>query len=244
MRRLLLLYRSLVGKKVIVAITGAIWLGFLLLHVIGNLKAFLPDPEPGIPDIDVYSHFLRTMGEPILPHAVALGLFRVVLVVALVLHVVCVVQLAARNRRARPVSYDRVDYAEASVSARSMLYTGALLLFFLAVHLPHLTTGDLDAAHFVPGAVYRNLTLAFAQWPFTSLYLVAMVVLGSHLYHGAWSLFQTLGLDNPDRNRGLRRFAMVIAIVFPVGFAAVPVAFFSGLMAPPPALSSPAEGSH
>lgn len=234
MRRLLLLYRSLLGKKAIVAVTGAILLGFLLLHVVGNLKTFLPDPSPGVPDIDVYSQFLRSMGEPMLPHSVALWIFRVVLAVALVLHVVCVLQLAIHNRRARPVRYDRVVYVEATTSGRWMLYTGSLLLLFLVIHLLHFTTGTIDAARFVHGAVYENLYRAFGQWHYAALYLTALIVLALHLYHGTWSLFQSLGLDNPDRNRGLRRMAIVIAAAVPLAFASVPVAFFIGMMEPPP----------
>jgi succinate dehydrogenase / fumarate reductase cytochrome b subunit len=233
-RRLLLLYRSLVGKKAIVAVTGAILLVFLLFHAAGNLKTFLSDPSPGVADIDVYARFLRTMGEPLLPHAFALWILRIALLLSLVLHVICVVQLALHNRRARPVRYERVEYAEATASGRGMLYSGALLLLFLAVHLPHLTTGTIDAVHFTPGAVYANLYHAFSQWPFAVLYLVAMGVLGTHLYHGAWSAFQSLGLDNPDRNRMLRRLAIGIAVVLPIAFASVPVAFLTGMMDAPP----------
>jgi succinate dehydrogenase / fumarate reductase cytochrome b subunit len=243
-RRLLLLYRSMLGKKAIVAVTGAILLGFLLLHVVGNLKTFVPDPSPGVPDIDVYSQFLRSMGEPILPHAAGLWIFRAVLTVALVLHIVCVVQLASRNRDARPVRYERVEYVEVTPSGRWMLYTGSLLLLFLVVHLPHLTTGNIDAAHFTHGAVYENLYRAFGQWQFAAFYLAAMVVLASHLYHGAWSLFQSLGFDNPDRNRGLRRVALVIAVAVPLAFASVPIAFFAGAMKPPPARTGLLGGSH
>jgi succinate dehydrogenase / fumarate reductase cytochrome b subunit len=232
-RRLLLLYRSVLGKKVIVAVTGAIMLGFLLLHVAGNLKTFLPDPSPGVADIDVYSHFLRTMGEPLLPHSAALWIFRVVLVTALVLHVVCVVQLAMQNRRARPLKYDRIVYVEATASARWMLYTGALLLLFVVFHLLHFTTGSIDPGRFRHGAVYENLYRAFDQWRFAALYLAASIVLALHLFHGTWSLFQSLGLDNPDRNRGIRRTAVVIAIVLPLAFASVPIAFFSGVMKAP-----------
>lgn len=233
MKRFLLLYGSVLGKKAIVAVTGAMMLGFLLLHVIGNLKAFLPDATPGVPDIDVYSQFLRTMGEPILPYSVALWSIRIILASALGLHVICVVQLALVNRRARPVHYDRVDYVEATVSGRWMLYTGALLLLFLLIHLLQFTTGTIDASRFVRGAVYDNLYRAFQQWYYVAAYLVVMAVLAFHLYHGAWSLFQSLGLDNPDRNRGLRQMAAVVAVLLALAFASVPAAFFSGMMKSP-----------
>lgn len=233
MRRLLLLYRSLVGKKAIVAVTGAVLLGFVVLHVVGNLKAFLPDAASGVPDIDLYSRFLRTMGEPVLPHAGALWLLRCLLLAALTLHVVCVFQLAARNRRARPVDYDRYDHARATASGRWMLVTGSLLFVFVVFHLLHFTTGTIDPDRFVHGAVYENLRRAFVRGPFVAVYLGALAVLALHLYHGTWSLFQTLGLDNPDRNRGLRRVAIVVAVIVPLAFASVPVAFFSGGMKGP-----------
>lgn len=244
MRRLIVLYRSLVGKKAIVAVTGAILLGFLLFHAAGNLKAFLPDPIPGVPDVDVYAQFLRTMGEPLIPRTGALWAVRGVLLTALVLHVVCVVQLAMHNQRARPVQYAHAQYVEATRSGRWMLYSGALLLLFVGVHLPHLTTGSLDPGHFVHGAVYSNLYAAFSQWPFVVFYLLAMAVLGTHLYHGAWSVFQTLGLDNPDRNRALRGLAVAIAIVLPLAFASVPLAFLSGMMQPPPLDAGRLGGGH
>lgn len=236
MNRLRLLYGSTVGKKAIVAVTGAVMLGFLVLHVIGNLKAFLPDPIPGVPDIDVYSEFLRTAGEPILPHAFALQAFRVTLLVAVGLHVVCVFQLALVNRRARPERYSRVDLIEAGTSGRWMLYTGCLLLGFVVIHLLHFTTGTIDASRFTHGAVYANLHRAFAQWHYVAFYLIAMCILALHLYHGSWSLFQSLGLDNPDRNRGLRRLAVVLAVGLALGFALVPAAFFGGFMQAPPGL--------
>ena len=238
MKRLLQLYRSLLGKKAIVAVTGAILLGFLVLHMIGNLKAFLPDAGPGVPDIDLYSRFLRTMGEPILPYSVALWIVRMVTGSALVLHVVCVFQLASHNRRARPIHYDRAQYTEATTSGRWMLYTGSLLLLFLLFHLLQFTTGSIDSSRFVDGAVYSNLFQAFHQWYFAALYVVAMVILALHLYHGAWSVFQSLGYDSPDRNRGLRRLAMIVALGLAISFAAVPAAFFSGLMEPPPILTA------
>lgn len=241
MNRFLLLYHSILGKKAIVAVTGAMMLGFLVLHVIGNLKAFLPDVAVGVPDIDVYSRFLRTMGEPILPYGVALWAIRIVMGIALVLHVVCVAQLAAISRRARPVGYQAPDYVEATRSARWMLQTGAVLLAFLVFHLLQFTTGSVEPSRFVEGGVYGNLFRAFQQWYYAALYLIVMGILALHLYHGAWSLFQSLGADSPDRNRGLRRMAVVVAIGLAFAFGSVPAAFFSGVMDPPP---SPADDLH
>lgn len=236
MNRILLLYRSLVGKKAIVAVTGAMLLGFLLLHVVGNLKAFLPDERPGLPDIDVYARFLRTMGEPVLPYGVGLWIVRCVLAIALVLHVVCVLQLAQASRRARPVGYARSQFTEATAPGRWMLYTGSLLLVFLVFHLLQFTTGSIDASRFVDGAVYTNLDRTFRRGPYALLYVGVMVILCLHLFHGTWSLFQSLGIDNPDRNRGLRHLAAVVSIGLALAFASVPTAFALGWMPSPPAV--------
>jgi len=234
MSRALTLYRSLIGKKIIVATTGAIMIGFLILHVAGNLKAFLPAAAPGVPDIDLYARFLRTMGEPLLPYSFLFWLIRIVVGGALILHVTCVIQLALHNRRARPVGYRAVEHVEATAPARWMLYTGALLLLFLVVHILQFTTGSIDSARYVSGAVYGNLFRAFNQWGYVALYVGAMTVLALHLYHGAWSLFQSLGLDSPDRNRALRRGAALGALGLALAFATVPLAFATGWLGPPP----------
>jgi succinate dehydrogenase / fumarate reductase cytochrome b subunit len=236
--RLLTLYRSSVGKKAIVAITGAMLLGFLCLHVVGNLKAFLPDPQPGVADIDVYARFLRTMGEPIFPYSSALWIMRSVLLVALVLHLVCVFQLALHNRGARPVRYASTRHVQVTPPARWMLYTGSLLAVFIVIHLLQFTTGSIDPARFTEGAVYSNLQRTFQLGGYAAFYVGAMAVLGLHLYHGAWSLFQSLGLDNPDRNRGLRGLALVIAVGLFLAFSSVPLAFVSGALDPSPADST------
>ena len=234
MSRLVTLYRSSLGKKAIVAVTGAMLLGFLVLHVVGNLKAFLPDPEPGVADIDVYARFLRTMGEPIFPYSSALWIVRTILAAALGLHLVCVFQLALQNRGARPVRYARTRHGHATPPARWMLYTGSLLGVFIVIHLLQFTTGSIDAARFTEGAVYLNLHRTFQLGGYVVFYVGAMAVLGLHLYHGAWSLFQSLGLDNPDRNRGLRALALVFAVGLFLAFSSVPLAFSSGVMDPPP----------
>ncbi|NRA02013.1 MAG: succinate dehydrogenase cytochrome b subunit [Myxococcales bacterium] len=236
MQRVGTFYRSVIGKKAIVAATGAILLAFLVFHLIGNLKAFLPDPAPGVYDIDLYSKFLRTVGEPLFPRTTVLWTIRCVLLVALGLHIACVVQLAKQNRDARPVAYiHKPARREATPSARWMLYTGSFLILFIVLHLLQFTTGTLGSTGFGE-SVYANLYLAFHKLYFVGFYAVAMLILALHLFHGAWSLFQSLGLDNPDRNLGLRRFAMAVSIGIFLAFASVPAAFYSGLMqAPKPA---------
>ena len=233
MKRAQLIYNSLIGKKFIAAITGVILLGFLLGHVAGNLKAFAPDEASGIPAIDEYAHFLRTMGHPILPNNFGLWGARIVLLGSLILHVVVVVQLAMINRSARPQGYAKQKYKASSLSARYMLVSGTLLLCFIVFHILHFTTGTIQLGEFEHGKVYSNLYHSFAWWPIALVYVVAMCVVGFHLYHGIWSLFQTLGLDNPDRNKMLRGLAMAVTLALVIGFSSLPLSFMSGAMGEP-----------
>ena len=233
MHRLRLLYRTTLGKKAIVAITGVVLFGFVVTHVLGNLKVFTGNADDGTPHIDVYAQFLRTMGEPMLPHGTALWTVRIILLVSFALHVAVVIQLAKQNHQARPIEYAQHVHAQSNRNARVMLISGLLLIVFLIVHILQFTTGTIDITPIIHGEVYANLYDAFQKWFFTLFYVVAMALLGSHLYHGAWSLFQTLGLDNPDRNRGLRLFAAISAVVVFVGFCAVPVLFFVGVLPAP-----------
>ncbi len=234
MGRLVLLYRTTLGKKAIVAVTGIILFGFVALHMIGNLKSFLGDEADGTAAVDAYARFLMTMGEPALPHGFALWSVRIILLVALILHVGTAIGLARRNRAARPVRYQGGHTrVEATFSARAMLWSGLLLLVFLVFHILQFTTGTIDVTPIVPEDVYANLFHTFHEWFFALIYIGAMALLGLHLYHGVWSLFQTLGLDNPDRNRGLRLFAAISAVLIFIGFCAVPVFFFLGVMPEP-----------
>jgi succinate dehydrogenase / fumarate reductase cytochrome b subunit len=234
MRRLTALYSTTLGKKAVVAVTGILFYGFVLLHMLGNLKVFTGNVATGEPHIDVYAAFLRTMGEPLVPYSFILWCVRIVLLIALILHVVTVLQLAARNRNARDTQYARHQYNESSVPARLMLVSGFLLLAFLVFHLLQFTFGVIGVTRFEQEEVYSNLYYAFQKWFFVLIYVVAMAALALHVNHGIWSLFQTLGLDNPDRNRAFRILATASAIALFVGFSSVPVLFFLGEMPPPP----------
>ena len=227
---------STLGMKAVVAMTGVILFGFVVLHMIGNLKTFTGSDDNGIPHIDEYAHFLRTMGEPMLPHGFALWATRIVLTVALLLHVGMVIALQRRNRAARPIGYDhRPVRAVSSVAARTMLVSGVGILVFVIIHLLQFTTGTIQLTPIVPEQVYANLYNAFTVWFVALFYVVAMGLLGFHLYHGVWSLFQTLGVDNPDRNRMLRLSAAIAAVGVVAGFSSVPLLFTLGLMPAPPA---------
>lgn len=232
MNRLIGLYKTTLGKKIIVAVTGILMLGFLVGHVAGNFKAFLPPLADGTPDIDHYAHFLRIIGEPMVPHAFILLAARIVLLISLALHVVCVIQLSTGNLSARDVDYQSRTFAQATPPARWMMYTGIFLLGFIVMHLLHFTVGAIEPARFEHGKVYQNLHAAFSRFPWVVLYVISMTIIALHLFHGTWSLFQTLGLDNPDRNRGLRRFSAIVAVGLAIGFASIPVAFLTGVLKP------------
>ncbi len=235
MGRLSRIFDSTLGMKAVVAVTGVALFGFVLMHMLGNLKTFTGNDADGVPHIDTYAHFLRTMGAPMLPHGFALWSVRIVLLVALVLHVVLVIKLQARNRAARPIPYHhRPVRAVSTISARTMFVSGVLLLVFIVIHVLQFTTGTIQITPVEAEHVYANLHSAFRVWFVALFYVLAMGVLGFHLYHGVWSLFQTLGLDNPDRNRSLRLTAAAAAVTLVVGFCAVPLLFVLGMMPEPP----------
>ncbi len=233
MNRIATLYQSTIGKKFVAAVTGLILFGFLVGHVAGNLKVFTGSGENNVPHIDEYGQFLKELGEPILPYMVGLWIARAVLLGSVVLHVVVVVQLAMLSSEARPVNYVKSKKSAASLPALWMMFSGLVILGFVIFHILHFTTGTIRIGEFEHGYVYSNLWNSFSKWPVALGYVFVMVVIGFHLFHGVWSLFQTLGLDNPDRNKSLRAFALIATVVLVVGFSSVPLAFMFGLLPEP-----------
>jgi len=217
-------YRSAVGKKATMAVTGIVFWGFVVGHMAGNLKLF-----SGAAAINEYGHYLRQIGYPLVPHHLLLWTARVVLIAALALHVHAAWALTVTSRRARPQGYAVRRPQEVDWAARSMRWTGVALLVFVVYHLLHFTTGQAHA-DFVAGDVYHNLTVAFADVAVAALYLVAMLFLGLHLYHGLWSLFQSLGWNHPRFNHWRRAFAVAFALIVSLGFALVPLAIVTGLV--------------
>jgi succinate dehydrogenase / fumarate reductase cytochrome b subunit len=223
-------WRSSVGKKVIVAITGTVLMLYVVAHVLANLKAFQGDGGADGAALDRYAEFLRTAGEPVIPYEGLLWTVRVVLLACFLIHVVGVTQLAAgRNRAARPAGYPAPRIAR-SLASRTMFWGGVFLLVFIVFHVLHLTTGTIDPGNFAEGAVYHNLDEAFANPLFVAIYVAASAVLGLHLYHGLWSSLQTAGWDKPNRNPTFRRLSAATAGLAAVGFAAVPIAFWTGIL--------------
>ena len=233
MNRIQTLYATTIGKKFVAAITGLILFGFLLGHVAGNLKVFTGTTHDGVPHIDEYGHFLRIAGAPMVPEQFVLWSARAVLLISLILHVVAVSQLALLSQDARPVNYVRSKKRAATLPALYMMFSGLLILGFVIFHIFHFTTGTIKIGEFAHGYVYSNLYNSFAN-PLVAIgYILVMVVLGFHLNHGVWSLFQTLGLDNPDRNKMLRLASTGLTIALIVGFIAVPLSFMLGIMPEP-----------
>jgi len=219
---------SSVGKKVIVALTGFVLVGYVIAHMLGNLKAFQGAGANGAA-IDTYGDWIRSVGEPVVPHEGVLWTARVVLLFCLIVHMVGVIQLAKRNAAARPAGHP-APRIRRSLAARTMLVGGLFLFAFIVFHILHFTTGTIDPGAFAEGAVYRNLNEAFSNPFFVAIYIAAPIALGLHLRHAVWSSIQTAGWDKPNRNPTFRRAANFIAIAVTIGFAAVPIAFWTGIM--------------
>lgn len=220
------LYRSALGKKYVMAVTGIMLMGFVLLHMIGNLKMFL-----GPAEFDHYAEFLRELLVPILPRTVTLWLLRGGLIVAFALHIHAAYSLTRMNHAARPVKYQsQRDYIAANFASRTMRWTGVIFGLFLVWHLFDLSwTGTGYSFH--RGAAYANVSTSLHRIPVGILYIVANLALGVHLFHGAWSLFQSLGWNNPRFNAWRRNFAAGFAALIVVGNVAMPVAILAGIVA-------------
>ncbi|MEU5717027.1 succinate dehydrogenase [Streptomyces sp. NPDC020403] len=218
------LWDSSVGKKTIMAVSGLIMLGYLVVHMLGNLKVFF-----GSDEFNHYAHWLRTLGEPFLHYEWALWIIRVVLVAAVVLHAVSAYQLSRRDLRARPTAYVH-KRARASYATRTMRYGGVILALFIVWHILDLTTGTVHPGGFQPGHPYQNVLDTFSTWYGNVVYIVAVLALGLHVQHGFWSAAQTLGVGNATRDRVLKTLANVLAVVLTAGFVSVPVAVMTGVV--------------
>lgn len=228
------LWASSIGQKIVVAVTGVILALYVVAHALGNLKAFQgAGGETSGESIDKYAEWLRTIGNPAIPHEGLLWLIRVVLITALVLHIAAIVQLTRRNSAARPVESGRAKRVQRSLAARTTLITGVLILAFVVFHVLHFTTRTIQTTPVIEGAVYENMYEAFSEWYFVLVYVVAVLALGFHLWHGIWSATQTWGSDKPNRNPTIRRFAAGTAVTVTIAFAAVPVAFWVDLLPEP-----------
>jgi len=202
------LWRSAVGKKWVMALTGIGLMGFVFAHMFGNLKMFL-----GRTEFDHYAEGLRDLFSPIIPHGWALWGLRIGLIVMFALHIISAAQLTAMNRRSRPIRYQSPrDYIAANFAARTMRWTGIIVLLYLAYHLADLTWGWVNP-DFVHGAAYDNLVASLSVPYVAAIYLVGNIALGIHLFHGAWSMFQSMGINSPRYNGARKAFAAGFVVV-------------------------------
>jgi succinate dehydrogenase (or fumarate reductase) cytochrome b subunit, b558 family len=218
-------WRSAVGKKWVMAVTGIMLLGFVLVHMVGNLKLYL-----GAGHMNEYADWLRTIGEPALPRTVFLWILRIGLIGAFFLHIVSAAQLTRMNHRARPTKYQSPrDYAAANFASRTMRWTGVIVGLYLIFHLMDLTWGNANP-DFVRGNTYANVIHSFQRVPVAIVYMLANLALAIHIFHGAWSMFQSLGLNNPKWNNARRTFAIGFATLIGVANISFPLMVVTGVV--------------
>ncbi|HJQ12724.1 MAG TPA: succinate dehydrogenase cytochrome b subunit [Gemmatimonadaceae bacterium] len=217
MGRIRTFYGSMVGKKVVMGVTGLIGIGFVILHSLGNLLIF-----QGSSALNSYSRFLKSSAE-------LLWALRITLIVAVVLHVIAAVQLTRQSRAARPTGYVKREPQVATIASRTMRWGGVLLLVFIVVHILHFTTGTIrPAGVFSHEDVYTNVTTSFRIWWVALFYIVAMIALGFHLFHGAWSSMRSIGVSPPSAHPLHHRISLIVALLVWAAFTAVPLAVFAG----------------
>lgn len=229
------IFRSAVGKKAVMAVSGLILFGFVLTHMAGNLKLYAmpkaPDPsisankETVIYPLNTYGEFLRTVGEPVVPREGLLWVARIILLVAVVLHIWSAWELTRMARSARPQEYAAKLKNHTSYASRTLRWGGVIILLFVIYHLLHLTWGTVHPG-FQPHKPYENVVAGFQVWWVCLIYIVANLALGLHLYHGLWSMFQSLGWNHPRYNPWRRAFAQVFAAIVTLGNISFPVAVF------------------
>jgi len=219
-------FTSDVGMKWMMALTGIGLLGYILVHMIGNLKIFI-GPE----DLDHYAESLRTLLYPIFPKEGVLWLFRIGLSAMAIIHIWSATVLALRNRKARgTIRYEKKrEYAAANYASRTMLWGGVLIALFVIYHLADLTIGSVNP-DYVAGDVYNNVVYSFERWPVALFYVVTMFFLALHIYHGAWSLFQSLGMANPRYDVWRRWLAVALALAILIGNSSIPIAVQLGIL--------------
>jgi succinate dehydrogenase / fumarate reductase cytochrome b subunit len=201
------------------AVSGLFMVGFVILHMAGNLQIF-----EGAEKLNTYSAFLHG------PANELLWVVRVLLLVAVVAHIVSAYQLTMLDRAARPVPYAKRQLQAATIGSRTMRVGGVLLAIFIVLHVLHFTTLTLQPAPLAEGDVYGNALASFRIWWVTLLYVIAMIFLGLHLYHGAWSSVRTLGFERGRLDPFKRPVAIALAIIVWAGFTLVPVAVYFHLV--------------
>jgi succinate dehydrogenase / fumarate reductase cytochrome b subunit len=221
------LWSTSIGKKVVMAVTGFILIGFAIGHMLGNLKIYQGEAK-----FNAYAVWLREVGSPALGHEQFLWVARLILLTSTVLHIVAAVQLTRMSYAARPLGYEQWEAIQATYASRTMRWGGVIIALFVIYHLLHFTFG---AVGFAPGqfkdmSVYRNVVTGFSVWYVSAFYIAAMVALGLHMYHGVWSMFQTLGVNTENASRVYRALATVSSAIVILGNISIPTAVLVGLV--------------
>jgi succinate dehydrogenase cytochrome b subunit len=218
------LWRSTIGKKYIMAVTGLIWFGYLIAHLWGNLKIYA-----GPQFLNDYGGFLRTVGEPLFGYSQLLWVARVILIPAFIIHIIAAIQLKTRDSASRPRGYAMRRNLESTLASRTMIWGGIFILLFVIYHILDFTFGTVNP-NFVDGDIYHNVVASFRLPVVVLFYVLAMVAVGLHLFHGIWSTFQTLGLNTARSNRLIRNTATFFALLLTVGNISIPIAVLLGLV--------------
>jgi succinate dehydrogenase / fumarate reductase, cytochrome b subunit len=212
-------WQSTNGKKVVMAVTGAIMFLFIIGHVAGNLQIF-----EGPAKLNAYGHFLHSIGELLWP-------VRIVLLLSVALHIIATVQLGLRNKAARPVGYSRKEAINSSYASRTMYWSGPIVLAFIIFHLLQFTAGYIHpGSQFIEGDVYHNVVAGFQVWWVSVWYIIAVSLLGFHLSHGLWSMFQSIGYNHPRHTPLLKKAAFVIALLITLGYISIPISVLLGFV--------------
>lgn len=217
MDRLVRFYETTLGKKILMAVTGIILVGFVVGHMLGNLQIYLGEEQ-----LNAYAEKLHSVP------AVLWG-FRVVLLFSVGVHILAAVQLWLRNRASRPIRYRKFRPPEVDYAARTMVWSGPIIALFIGYHLLHFTTGQAHQ-NYIYLEPYHNAVTAFSIWWVAAIYIVANVMLAFHLYHGVWSLFQSMGWDHPQWTSLRRTLALLIAVVVGAGNVSIPLAVLAGVV--------------
>lgn len=206
------------------AATGVLLFGFVFTHMAGNLKVY-----QGAEKFNEYAAWLRTVGTPVLPESGMLWIARAGLLAAIALHIAAAVKLTRQSMAARPRAYVRKNKVQLDYASRTMRWSGVIVFAFVVYHLLHMTLGTVHS-DFVTHDPYHNVVAAFSVWPVSVFYILANLLLGTHLYHGLWSMFQTLGWNRPVVKKWRRPFAVAFAVVVTAGFVSVPLGVLTGIV--------------
>jgi succinate dehydrogenase / fumarate reductase cytochrome b subunit len=221
--RVVRFYEAPIGKKVIMAITGVILFGYVVAHLLGNLQIY-GDPQ----QINKYAAFLHNPA-----NAGLLWVARGALLVAVIMHIVASIQLWKLKSDARPLAYVKKDDAAASYASRTMMWSGPIVAAFVIFHVLHLTVGAvLPLQEIGPNEpnVRANVIAGFLNPAVSAFYILAMILLCMHLYHGLWSMFQSLGFSHPRYTPRLKKGAAIFAILIAIGNCSIPIAVMAGLV--------------